>query len=81
MAAHKQTQQGYAAMNQAESSAAQSAQQGFMEQREQAQQNQENKQLDQTPSYGGPYGGYFYGANPGYGPWNSGGVHYHYHMY
>jgi hypothetical protein len=82
MAAHKQTQQGYAAMNQAESSAAQNAQQQFTEQREQAQQNQENKQLDQTPYYGGPYGGYFYGANPGYGPWNNGGgVHYHYHLY
>jgi hypothetical protein len=82
MAVHKQTQQGYAAMNQAESSAAQNAQQQFQEQRAQAQQNQENKQLDQTPYYGGPYGGYFYGAGPGYGPWNNGGgVHYHYHLY
>jgi hypothetical protein len=81
MAVHKQTQQGYAAMNQAQSSAAQDAQQQFTEQREQAQQNQENKQLDQTPAYGGPYGGYFYGANPGYGAWNNGGgVHYHYHF-
>jgi hypothetical protein len=82
MAAHRQTQQGYAAMNQAESSAAQNAEQQINEQRAQAQQNQENKQLDQTPYYGGPYGGYFYGASPGYGPWNGGGgVHYHYHMY
>jgi hypothetical protein len=86
MAAHKQTQQGYAALNQAQSSAAQNAQQQFTEQREQAQQNQENKRIDQTPYYGGtyyggPYGGYFYGANPGYGPWNNGGVHYHYHLY
>jgi len=80
MAAHRQTQQAYSALNQAQSSAAQNAQQQFTEQREQAQQNVENKQLDQTPYYGGPYGGYFYGANPGYGPYG-GGIHYHYHLY
>jgi hypothetical protein len=82
MAAHRQTQQAYSALSQAQSAAAQNAQQQFTEQREQAQQNQENKQLNQTPYYGGPYGGAFNGPYGGYGPWNyGGGVHYHYHLY
>ena len=82
MAAHRQTQQAYSALNEAQSAAAQNAQQGFTEQRDTAQQNQENKRLDQG-SYGYP-GGYGYGYGPygfsPYGPFGDGGVHYHYHF-
>lgn len=82
MAAHKQTQQAYAAINQAESQAAQNAQGEINEQRAQAQQAQENKQLEMsTPGpYGGYYGGGTYGPYGGY-PYGGGGIQYHYHLY
>jgi hypothetical protein len=73
IAAHRQTQQGYAAMNQAQNAAAQNAQQQITEQRESAQNAQEDRSLYQTgPSYAYPYS---------FGPFGYGGIHYHYHLY
>jgi len=84
MAAHKQTQQAYAAINQAESQAAQNAQSEINEQRAAAQQAQQDKQIEMSQS--GPYGGGYYGGGT-YGPYPyggylpGGGVQYHYHLY
>lgn len=78
MAAHRQTQQAYAAINQASTQAAQGAQQEINEQRQAAQTAQENKQLEQSAPYPyAPIGGY--GGYGGYGPY--GGIQYHYHLY
>ena len=74
MAAHRQTQQAYSAINRAESAAAQNAQQQITEQRENAQQNADDRALYQSPN---PYGyGYGYGVGPYGGP-----IQYHFHMY
>lgn len=83
MAAHKQTQQAYAALNQAESQSAQNAQGEINEQRANAQQSQENKQLEMSagPYGGGYYGGGTYGPYGGGFPFGGGGVQYHYHLY
>lgn len=82
MAAHKQTQQAYSAINQAENQAAQNAQGEINEQRAQAQQAQQDRQLEMsTPGpYGGYYGGGTYGPYGGY-PFGGGGIQYHYHLY
>ncbi len=74
MAAHRQTQQGYAAINQAETAAAQNAQGQINEQREAAQNAQQNKMLYQS----GPYP---YSSPYSFGPYGYGGIHYHYHLY
>ncbi len=71
MAAHKQTQQAYSALNQAQTEAAQGAQQQIDEQRAAAQTEQENRQLDQSNPY--PYGGGPYGGALGYGYGRLGG--------
>lgn len=68
----QQTKQGYAAINQAESAAAQGTQQQLNEQREADQDVQENRQLYNSGPYEYPYS---------YGPWGYGGIHYHYHLY
>ena len=72
MAAHRQTQQGYAAINQAETAATQNAQGQINEQREAAQNAQENKMLYQSGPYSSPYS---------FGPYGYGGIQYHYHLY
>jgi hypothetical protein len=82
MAAHRQTQQAYAALNQAQTASAQNAQQQITEQRETAQTDQENKRLNQSGPYPSGYGYGPYGFSPyagGYGGY--GGVQYHYHLY
>jgi len=73
MAAHRQTQQGYAAANQAETAAATNEEHEVTQQRESAENAAEDKELYQAgrypysyPNYFGPYGGV---------------VQYHYHFY
>jgi hypothetical protein len=81
-AIHRQTQQGYAAMNQAETAAATQEEGSITEQRESEQNAQQDRMSDMN-SYGNPYmnggygGGYGYGAPYGYG----GGIQNHYHFY
>jgi cell wall assembly regulator SMI1 len=75
-AMHKQTQQGYAAMNQAESAAATQEESNIVEQRESEQNAQQDQQFGGS-LYGYPYG---YGGNGGpYG--NGGAIEYHYHFH
>lgn len=74
IAAHRQTQQGYAALNRAQTAAAQSAEQQITEQRENAQQNADDRSLYQSPN---PYG---YGYGYGYGGYGA-PIQYHFHMY
>jgi hypothetical protein len=77
VAVHRQTQQGYAAMNQAESGAATHEEGELAEQRESEQNAQQDQMFDSNP-YGNPYGyGGGYGAPYGFG----GGIQYHYHLY
>ncbi|MCC7474168.1 MAG: hypothetical protein IT425_02125 [Pirellulales bacterium] len=79
-AAHRQTQQAYAALNEASSAAAGQAQKQITAQREAAQQAQEDKRIEQSiPTTYNPYANYFpYGL---YGPYGAGGIHYHIHNY
>lgn len=70
-AVHRQTQQGYAAMNQAETAAATQEESNVVEQRESEQNAQQDRMLD-----GGQYG-YPYSGPYGFG----GGIQYHYHFY
>ncbi|HEX4412975.1 MAG TPA: hypothetical protein VH107_05050 [Lacipirellulaceae bacterium] len=72
VAVHRQTQQGYAAMNQAESSAANQEESNVVEQRDSEQNAQQDRMLD-----GGEYGNPYYGAPYGFG----GGIQYHYHFH
>jgi cell wall assembly regulator SMI1 len=76
-AMHKQTQQGYAAINQAETSAATQEESNINEQRE----SEQNAQQDAM--FGGNLYGYPYGYNGGYGgPYGYGGaIEYHYHFH
>ncbi len=82
VAIHRQTQQGYAAMNQAETAAATQEEGSITEQRESEQNAQQDRMSDMN-SYGNPYmnggygGGYGYGAPYGFG----GGIQNHYHFY
>jgi hypothetical protein len=73
-AMHKQTQQGYAAMNQAESAAANQEEGTITEQRESEQNAQQDRMFDSN-SYGYPYG------SGGYGGPYGGGIQYHYHFH
>jgi hypothetical protein len=80
VAVHRQTQQGYAAMNQAETGAATHEGGELTEQRESEQNAQQTQMFDSNP-YGNPYGyggyGGGYGAPYGFG----GGIQNHYHFY
>ena len=77
VAVHRQTQQGYAALNQAETGAATHEEGELAEQRESEQNAQQDQMFDSNP-YGNPYGyGGGYGAPYGFG----GGIQYHYHLY
>jgi hypothetical protein len=73
-AVHKQTQQGYAAMNQAETAAATQEEGTVTEQRESEQNAQQDRIFDSSP-YGYQYG------NGGYGGPYGGGIQYHYHFH
>jgi len=84
-AMHRQTQQGYAAMNQAETAAASHESSELTEQRE-SEQNAEQDKMNDTNAYGNPYGyggygggygSYGYGAPYGFG----GSIQNHYHFY
>ena len=72
MAMHKQTQQAYSALNQAQSAAANNAEGQISEQRQVDQSNEENKMLYQPGPYYAPYN---------YGPYGGAGIQYHYHLY
>jgi hypothetical protein len=72
MAANRQAQSGYAAINRDETAAAELEQQRLNEQTAAEQDVAEAKQLESVGPYGpGPYAYY-----PGFG-----GIHYHYHLY
>ncbi len=77
---HRQTQQEYAAANQAETAAATHEEGAITEQRESEQNAQQDRMFDSNP-YGNPYG--YGGVYGGYGgPYGvGGGVQYHYHFY
>jgi hypothetical protein len=74
-ALHKQTQQGYAAINQAETAAATQEESNINEQRE----SEQNAQQDQQ--FGGSLYGYPYGYGGGYGGPFGGVIQNHYHFY
>jgi hypothetical protein len=75
-ALHKQTQQGYAAINQAETSAATQEESNIVEQRE----SEQNAQQDSM--FGGNLYGYPYGYGGYGGPYGNGGaIEYHYHFH